>query len=109
MTVAFWQVYHQAMIGDADMMRAVEQWAESELRLAAVREDAEVIGPPRRVEVTLYWFDTFDDEGRPVRRLEPAGMLRIAGQPIPDQPAATLVRWEQDTRRRVWTAKRSRR
>jgi len=109
-TVAFWQVFFQAAVDDValDLMGMIEEYAEGELRLAAVREDAELDGPPRRTEIALYWYDTFDDDGRPVRRLEPANMLRVAGEEVPEQPAATLVRWEQDTQRRVWPAKRRR-
>lgn len=106
MIVAYWNVYAQTQLDDGPVMAEVERFAEGELRLAASREDAEVDGPPRRREIRLYWYETGDPEMP--RRLEPANMLRVAGQPVPERPAATMVRWEQDTRRRVWPATRRR-
>jgi hypothetical protein len=104
--VAYWNVDGQDRLADKPMLAHLEEIAEGELRLAASREDAEVEGPARKTEIRLYWYETGDPEMP--RRLEPANMLRVAGQPIPDTPAATMVRWEQDARRRAWPATRRR-
>lgn len=107
MTVAFWQVITRGSADDPPLLLAVHQWAEGEMRLAAARNDAELVGRPSVTEVPLYWVGTgeLDEDDLPVRRLEPATVLRVTGLPVPDRPDSVLVRWEQGTRRRVWGAR----
>lgn len=101
--VAIWQVVAAPMLTDRPILEAVEKAALGELFLHAARQDAELVGEPTRSQTALYLYEYLDINGKLAYRLEPATFLELLGEPVPDQPAAYSLRWEQDVRRRPWS------
>lgn len=97
MTVAYWTVIGRDLLTDEALLALIDSHSEGELRLAAARDGAELVGRPHVTRVPLYRDDTAGEV-----RYEPEAYLRRAGHLVPDMPAALLIRWEQPTRRRVW-------